>query len=148
MAPRFGGDLRIVPIKESEEHLYAKYLGGVQAGFPSPAEDMTEYRLSLDEKYLSKIESTYILEVSSDSMTDKYQIGDRIITRSDFEPQHGDDIVVSINNSEYTLKQLDKKNSKLIALNKAYPDIEVNELDEVIVLGIVIVIIREVKKLK
>ena len=38
--PKLGSRLEVLPY-ESNEKIYANYFGGVQAGFPSPAEDFT-----------------------------------------------------------------------------------------------------------
>lgn len=148
-APKFGEELENLPISEDGQKYYVRYLGGVKAGFPSPAEDFLSERISLDERYLSKIESTFINKVRSLSMFPEYQIDDIIIVRSDYEPQHGDDIVVSINHSEYTLKRFDKSKNMLIALNSEYASsVKIDESDEVIILGVVDTLIREKKKRK
>lgn len=145
-APKFGDELENIPINEEGKKHFVKYLGGVQAGFPSPAEDFLSDRISLDERYLSKVESTFINKVKSLSMFPEYQIGDIIILRSDYEPQNGDDVVVSINHSEYTLKRFDKQRSMLIALNTEYSNsVKIDENDEVVILGVVDALIREKK---
>jgi len=147
--PQFGNELENIPINEDGKRYFVKYLGGVQAGFPSPAEDFVSDRISLDERYLSKVESTFINKVKSLSMFPEYQIGDIIILRSDYEPQNGDDVVVSINHSEYTLKRFDKQRSMLIALNTEYSEsVKIEENDEVVILGVVDALIREKKKRK
>ena len=144
--PQFGNELENIPINEDGKRYFVKYLGGVQAGFPSPAEDFVSDRISLDERYLSKVESTFINKVKSLSMFPEYQIGDIIILRSDYEPQNGDDVVVSINHSEYTLKRFDKQRSMLIALNTEYSNsVKIDENDEVVILGVVDALIREKK---
>lgn len=59
----------------------------------------------------------------------------------------GDDVVVSINSSEYTLERYNKKGSKLEALNPEYShSVVITEVDEVIVLGVVDALIRNIKK--
>lgn len=148
-APKFGDELENIPVNGEGQRIFVKYLGGVQAGFPSPAEDFLSERLSLDERYLSKKESTFINKVKSLSMFPEYQIGDFIILRSDYEPQNGDDVVVSINNSEYTLKRYDKQRSMLVALNTEYSNsVKIDDNDEVVILGVVDALIREKKKRK
>ncbi|MEG1020968.1 MAG: S24 family peptidase [Myroides sp.] len=123
---------------------YAKEL---MRGFPSPAEDFLNDRISLDELYLSKIESTFVNRVKGLSMYPDYHENDILILRSDYEPQHGDDVVVSINSSEYTLKRYDKINSKLVALNPEYANsVKINENDEVVILGVVDALVRDIKK--
>lgn len=146
-APKFGEELENLPIDGDGQKYYAQYLGGVHAGFPSPAEDFLSDRVSLDERYLSKTASTFLNKVRSLSMFPEYQIGDIIIVRADYEPCDGDDIVVSINSSEYTLKRYDKKRGMLLALNTEYSNtVRIEENDEVVILGVVDALIREKKK--
>src|SRR5690606_39874371 len=83
------------------------------------------------------------------SMYPEYLENDIIIIRSDYYPMDGDDIVVSINSSEYTLKRYDKPNSRLVALNSEYAkSVNIEDGDEVIILGVVDALIREKKKRK
>lgn len=146
-APKFGDELENVLVNGEANKYFVQYLNGVQAGFPSPAEDFMLDRVSLDERYLSKKESTFINKVKGLSMYPEYQIGDFIILRSDYDPQDGDDVVVSINNSEYTLKRYDKKNSTLFAVNPDYSrSVQIGENDEVVILGVVDALVREKKK--
>lgn len=80
-------------------------------------------------------------------MCPEYQKGDLLIVRSDLNPQHLDDIIVSINNSEYTFKRYDKINKKLISLNPTYKDcIQLAEEDNALILGVVISFIRQKRK--
>lgn len=51
------------------------------------------------------------------------------------------------NSSEYTLKRYDKINSKLVALNPEYTNsVIINEDDEVVILGVVDALVRNIKK--
>ena len=145
--PKFGDELENLSINKEWQKYFAEFHGGVRAGFPSPAEDFLSDRVSLDERFLSKIESTFVNRVRGLSMYPEYLDGDLIIIRSDYEAQNGDDIVVSINASDYTLKRYDKKNSTLMALNPKYSEsVKIEENDEVVILGVVDTIIREKKK--
>lgn len=144
---KFGSELEYLPINTNGKKHYVQLREGVNAGFPSPAEDFLNDRISLDELYLSKIESTFVNRVKGLSMYPDYQENDILILRSDYEPQHGDDVVVSINSSEYTLKRYDKINSKLVALNPEYANsVQINENDEVVILGVVDALVRDIKK--
>lgn len=147
--PGFGDGLENLPLHEDGKKYYVPYNGGIRAGFPSPAEDFLSDRISLDERYLSRVESTFINKVTGLSMFPDYHMGDILIIRSDYVPQHGDDIVVSLNHSDYTLKRYDKNNRQLTALNPDYATaVKIGENDEVVILGVVDVIIRERKKRK
>ena len=41
---------------------------GISAGFPSPADDFTETRISLDEELITNKEATFFAKVSGQSM--------------------------------------------------------------------------------
>ena len=144
---KFSTELEFLPINTDGKKYYVQLKEGVNAGFPSPAEDFLNDRISLDELYLSKVEATFVNRVKGLSMYPDYQENDILILRSDYEPQQGDDVVVSINSSEYTLKRYDKINSKLVALNPKYADaVTINENDEVVILGVVDALVRNIKK--
>ena len=148
-APYFGSELENLTIHSEGEKKYVQVCGGVRAGFPSPAEDFLSDRISLDERYLSKTESTFVNLVKGLSMYPEYLENDIIIIRADYYPIDGDDIVVSINSSEYTLKRYDKLNNKLVALNSEYAkSVTIDESDEVVILGVVDAIVREKKRRK
>ncbi|MDN3709919.1 S24 family peptidase [Myroides ceti] len=148
-APYFGTELENLTIHAEGEKKYVQVCGGVCAGFPSPAEDFLSDRISLDERYLSKVESTFVNRVKGLSMYPEYLENDIIIIRSDYYPTDGDDIVVSINSSEYTLKRYDKANNRLVALNSDYAkSVTIDESDEVVILGVVDAVIRDKRKRK
>lgn len=82
-------------------------------------------------------------------MYPEYLENDIIIIRADYYPIDGDDIVVSINSSEYTLKRYDKPNNRLVTLNSDYAkSVTIDESDEVVILGVVDAIVREKKRRK
>lgn len=143
--PKFGNELVNLPVKtDQNKKIYVKHFkGGVQAGFPSPAEDFEEVPLSLDEKYLHPAESTYIVEVAGESMYPTLQVGDKLVVRTDLPLTDNKVIIASLNNNEFTVKRFDQKNNKLIADNPKFPNIELKEDDTLLCLGIVKLIIRE-----
>lgn len=146
---KFDETLEFLPIKTEGNKKYVVVREGVNAGFPSPAEDFLNDRISLDECYLSKPEATFINRVKGQSMYPEYHENDLLIVRSDYEVQHGDDVVVSINRSAYTLKRYDKIQSKLYALNPNYAhSVNITEEDEVILLGVVDALVRNRKRKK
>lgn len=143
----FSDDLINLEIEKEQGKLFVRNFEGVNAGFPSPAEDFVTDRISLDQKYLYRLESTFINKVGGLSMFPDYHLGDLIVVRSDFDPQNGDDIVVSVNNSAYSLKRYDKVNNVLISVNEKYTNaIKLSDSDQVIILGVVTTLIREIKK--
>ena len=137
-------ELNLFVINTDGEKKYIPNFGHVNAGFPSPAEDFVDDRISLDERYLTHPESTFLIVVGGDSMYPVYQKNDILVIRTDLIPLHHDDIIVSVNNEDYTLKRFDKINNKLIAINPNYKDcVQIHENDEVVILGVVGVLVRE-----
>ncbi len=137
-------ELNFFTIDAEGKKRYIPNFGHVNAGFPSPAEDFVDDKISLDERYLTHPESTFLIVVGGDSMYPVYQKNDILVIRTDLIPLHHDDIIVSVNNDDYTLKRFDKINNKLIALNPDYKDcVQIHESDEVLILGVVGVLVRE-----
>lgn len=98
-------------------------LGSIQAGFPSPSDDVLLDTLSLDDYLVNKPESTFLLQVRGDSMIDEgIRQGDLVIIERGPTPRNGDIIIAQID-GEWTLKFFEKKGShiRLIAANAKYP---------------------------
>ncbi len=121
------------------------YSDGVQAGFPSPADDFTELPLSLDEKFLSKSDSTYLVRVKSDSMEPTLIENDILIVRSDLPISHDKMVIASLNSDAFTVKRflIIENENVLSPDNKKYDPIRINEEDTVLYLGQVVSLIRE-----
>ncbi|OZS73062.1 DNA polymerase V subunit UmuD [Providencia rettgeri] len=78
----------------------------IACGFPSPAQDHVERRLSLDAELIRYPESTYFLRASGDSMKDAGIFdGDLLVVESHLTARHGE-IVVAEYNGEFTCKYL------------------------------------------
>lgn len=142
--PKINKEIELLPIQHDGEKYFVRSFGNVSAGFPSPAEDFTEERISLDEKYLSNIESTFIARVGGLSGFPEYEIGDILILRSDYDLLHNEDAIISINNSEYTLKRINLKNKCIYSINPDYKDsVQLNDDDVVVILGVVDALVRD-----
>jgi len=141
-SPKFGNELEILPY-ENNEKIYAQYFGNIKAGFPSPADDFLKHKLSLDEKYIQNPDNTYLLKVSGDSMFPTLQNDDIIIVKSDLDLSDNDIAIVSVNNTEYTVKRFNKKKKLLIADNPKFLNIEIKEDDTILCFGIVKNLIRD-----
>ncbi len=100
-----------IPIFESQ----------IACGFPSPAQDHVERRLSLDAELIRYPESTYFLRASGDSMKDAGIFdGDLLVVESHLTARHGE-IVVAEYNGEFTCKYLQiTPNKALIPANSQY----------------------------
>jgi len=98
-------------------------LGTVQAGFPTAADEDVETKLmSLDDFLVEKRGSTYMLEVSGESMIEAGIFdGDLVLVEKGKTPKKGD-IVLALVEHEYTLKYLETEKGKpvLVPANKKF----------------------------
>jgi SOS regulatory protein LexA len=116
----------------------------VKAGFPSPAEDSIEKRVSLDSMFQINSPSTFMFTVSGDSMIDlSICDGDMVVVKRCSSASDGD-VVLACVDGEYTLKTLRKKSGRVFLepANDKYPIIIPER--ELTVFGIVTGVIREV----
>jgi repressor LexA len=122
-----------------------KLLGSVEAGFPSPAQEELLDKISLDEFLIKNPTSTFILEVSGDSMIEAGILPkDYVLVDKSIVPQDGD-IVIACVDGDWTMKYLKKQNGNyiLIPANPKYkPIIPKNELT---IAGVVVSVIRKYK---
>jgi SOS regulatory protein LexA len=105
----------------------------VKAGFPSPAEDAVEKRVSLDSEFKIDSPSTFMFTVKGDSMIDAGIFeGDMVIVKRKSDPMSGDIVLASVD-GEYTLKIFRKKGNDvyLEPANKNYEIIRAREAMEI-----------------
>lgn len=142
--PKFSDELVNLPFRTKENKVFVKYYEqGVQAGFPSPAEDFKEVPLSLDEKYLQDPESTYLIRVVGNSMYPTLMVNDILIVKAGKPLNDGDIAIVSVNQTDFTVKRFDSDSKTLVADNEEFPNIKVGVDDTLICLGIVKQLIRD-----
>lgn len=142
--PKFSRELLSIPFRVEDQKVYVKYYeDGVQAGFPSPAQDFKEVPLSLDEKYLQNPESTYLIKVVGDSMFPTLQVGDILIVKSNESLADNAIAIVSVNQTDFTVKRFSKATKTLIADNNDFENINISDTDTLICLGVVKQLIRD-----
>ena len=119
---------------------------GISAGFPSPADDFKEIRISLDKELVKNQESTFYARVCGDSMSGAgIDDGDLLVIDKSLSPGNGK-IAVCFVDGDFTVKRIVKENGKfyLKAENKKYKPIELREENELIIWGIVEYVIKKV----
>tara|TARA_Y200000002_G_C22644553_1_gene648547 strand:+ start:296 stop:727 length:432 start_codon:yes stop_codon:yes gene_type:complete len=117
---------------------------GISAGFPSPADDFKEIRISLDKELVKNSESTFYAKVSGDSMIEAgLDNGDLLIIDRSLNPESGK-IAVCFLDGEFTVKRIIKSKGKIYLKpeNKDYNKIEICEENELIIWGIVTYVIK------
>ena len=119
---------------------------GISAGFPSPADDFKETRISLDRELVKNKEATFYARVIGDSMIGAgLDDGDLLIIDRSKNPENGK-IAICLVDGEFTVKRIKKENNKLYLMpeNKKYKPIELKEENELIIWGVVEYVIKKV----
>ena len=115
------------------------YEAQIPAGFPSPALDHMEHKLSLDELLDINAPHTYVVLVSGDSMTGAGIFdGDHLIVSRALEAKPGD-VVVACLNGDVFVKRLGRL-QKSYVLQSEHPDYApryVLDEDELMIWGVV-----------
>jgi DNA polymerase V len=119
---------------------------GISAGFPSPAEDFQEERISLDNELVINKEATFYARVSGQSMVGAgLDDNDLLVIDRSLEPTHNK-IAVCFLDGEFTVKRLiiDKEGLWLKPENPDYPIIKITDDNDFIIWGIVTNVIKKV----
>ena len=118
----------------------------IAAGFPSPAEDFKEVRISLDKELIKNEEATFYARVRGNSMIDaNIEDGDLLVIDKSIESRDGR-IAICMVDGEFTIKRLkvEKDCVYLMPENKKYKSIKVTKENELIIWGIVTYVIKQV----
>ena len=120
---------------------------GIQAGFPSPAQDYISETIDLNMEVVRHPAATFYGRVNGDSVIDEgIDDGDLIVIDRAIEPADGD-LAVCCVDGEFTLKYIKLTDSglKLMPANPAYPEIVITEGVKFIMWGVVTYIIKKVR---
>ena len=119
---------------------------GISAGFPSPAEDFKEIRISLDKELVKNKEATFYARVSGNSMENAgLSDGDLIVIDRSLNPENNK-IAVCFIEGDFTVKRIIKKGRELYLKpeNKNYKKIIIKEEDQLMIWGIVTYVIKKI----
>lgn len=111
----------------------------VPAGFPSPAADYYEGRLSLDEHLIEHREATFFIRVAGHSMTGfGIHDGDLLVVDRSLDPADRS-VVIAVIDGEFTVKQLCRLQEGVLLRSAApgHGDILVSPDQELAVWGVV-----------
>lgn len=119
---------------------------GISAGFPSPADDFKQERLSLDSELIKNKEATFFARVSGQSMIDAgLNDNDLLVIDRSLPPTHNR-IAVCFLDGEFTVKRLKVERDEvwLQPENKQYKPIKVTHENDFVIWGIVTNVIKKV----
>lgn len=115
------------------------FLAGVQAGFPSPADDFIDKRLDLNEHLIQHPAATFFVRAVGDSMLGSgIHDGDLLVVDRAVEAQVGKTIIAAVH-GELTVKRLEKRGERLMLApaNPAFPSIDVTDGEGFEIWGVV-----------
>jgi DNA polymerase V len=117
----------------------------VAAGFPSPADDYIERRLSLDEHLIGNKNATFFVRAQGNSMIGAgIYDGDLLVVDKSITPITGQ-IVIAVVDGDFTVKRLVMRDNKTILRpeNPRFKDIELHDGQELLVWGVVTSTIKQ-----
>ena len=121
--------------------------GGIKAGFPSPAADFEELKLSLDHLLVKNREATFYAKASGNSMIGAgIDDGDILVIDRSLEPRNNA-IAVCLIDGEFTVKRIKKTDEAFFLMpeNSSYTPIRIEPHNEFIIWGIVTYVIKQIK---
>jgi DNA polymerase V len=128
------------PLPISEAPLLVLLLKNrVNAGFPSPAEDLGAQRIDLTQMLITHAQATYFLRANGHSMVEAGIFdNDILVVDRAIKPRHNH-IVVAVVDGDFTVKQLYQRAGriKLKAANPTFADIVPKEGQTLEVWGVV-----------
>ena len=127
------------PNKELFHRQRALLHRAVPAGFPSPADDYVEQRISLDEHLIQHKESTFFMRVAGDSMRGLGIFDGDLLVVDRALPATPGCVVIAVVDGEFTVKQLlySPEGQILRAAHPDYPDMHIQPEQDFSVWGVV-----------
>lgn len=138
--------LEIIGYEKRTDLRLPLYLAGVQAGFPSPADDYIDKRLDLNEHLVKHPAATFFVRAAGDSMLGAgIHDGDLLVVDRAVEAAPGRIIIAAVD-GELTVKRLEMRMDRLLLVpaNPGYPEIDVTGREGFEVWGVVCHVIHKV----
>ena len=132
-------------VPDFESPIQASFISSeIKAGFPSPAADFEESKVSLDHLLIKNKEATFYAKASGNSMIGAgIDDGDILVIDRSLEPRNNA-VAVCFIDGEFTVKRIKKEKDEvwLIPANTAYQPIKMEEGSSLIIWGIVTHVIK------
>ena len=138
-------NITLLPTLSSQPIRVPLFSYSVPAGFPSPADDYVQGRLSLDEHLVQHKEATFFVRAKGNSMVRAGIFnGDLLVVDKSLTPSSGDIVIADID-GELTVKRLIKQNGTVMLKpeNPRFNDIELKEGQELQIWGVVTATIKK-----
>ncbi|NMH24974.1 LexA family protein [Flavobacterium solisilvae] len=119
---------------------------GIKAGFPSPAADFDETRISLDKALVKNPDTTFYAKANGQSMKGAgIDDGDIMVIDRSIEPRNNK-IAVCLIDGEFTVKRIKKTKEELLLMpeNSDFQPIKIKEDNQLVIWGIVTYVIKKV----
>lgn len=133
---------KIHPINENDNTYYVDVLGSVSAGTGEWLTDEQHEEVTVNNEPPAH---DFALRVNGDSMTPTFSDGQIIYVNKIYdteEVRNNQFVIAELNGNSYVKKIVfddDRKNCRLISLNKRYADIEIKKSDDFKIVGVVII---------
>ncbi len=118
---------------------------GIKAGFPSPAGDFDESKISIDQIVVKNQATTFYAKASGNSMVNAgIDDGDILVIDRSLEPSNFK-IAVCYIDGEFTVKRIkiDQTGTYLQPENDNYKPLKITEENELIIWGIVTYVVKK-----
>ncbi|WP_298763119.1 translesion error-prone DNA polymerase V autoproteolytic subunit [uncultured Polaribacter sp.] len=119
---------------------------GISAGFPAPAEDFEQERVSLDEELVKNKDTTFFAKVKGQSMINAGLNDQDLLVIDRSLPPEDKKIAVCFVDGEFTVKRLRVQGKEvwLQPENPDYPIIKITAENDFVIWGIVTNVIKKV----
>lgn len=139
--------MQMLPLLSDGRRFYVQLHDSIANGFPSPADDFEGRKISLDERYLAKPESTFVGRASGMSNAPYILPGDFLIIRTDLQPGPNELAVFYVPGDGFTAKIFDAEFKCLRPLNPSFPVLPLADFDYTETRGVIRAIFREIDNL-
>ncbi|GGD18673.1 LexA family protein [Flavobacterium orientale] len=119
---------------------------GIKAGFPSPAADFDETKISLDAVLVKNREATFYAKASGTSMTGAgIDDGDILVIDRSLEPRNNK-VAICLLDGEFTVKRIKVSREEMFLMpeNKAFEPIKITDENQLIIWGIVTFVVKKI----
>lgn len=145
------GNINLPTPQIIDDNVEFPIIGDVAAGFDKIAiEDWTGDKIQIPSTYLKgrNKDEFFVLRIKGDSMYPEYRDGDKVIVLKQNAVDYSGQIAVAIyGNNMGTIKKIEYKKEciKLVPINPQYQPEEIKDAETLHILGIPMLLIREVK---